>query len=162
MDVALRGINRLKPASANGEQLRDVLLWMLVLEYAKESRFGVAFISQNKKDFCEKDSNALHSDLAKECADLGAKVHFYLDIVEFLQKHSLEQSPFLESQLVPGLTPKELESKIALNILNERTAHGYPDEFRVLEIDFKDGTLFKISDAIPQDMVARCSLSGRH
>jgi hypothetical protein len=148
MDVALRGINRIKPADANGEQLRDVLLWMQVLEYAKESRDGVAFISQNKKEFCEKDSNALHSDLVKECTDLGANVHFYFDIVDFLQKHSLKQYPFLKSQLPPELSPKSLETQLAFVIVNERTAYGYPDTFRVLEMLFKDGTLFEISDSV--------------
>jgi hypothetical protein len=52
MDVALRGIHRVKPASATGEQLRDVLLWLLVLRYAQETKRGIAFISRNNKDFC--------------------------------------------------------------------------------------------------------------
>jgi hypothetical protein len=38
MDVALRGIHRVKLASATGEQLRDVLLWLLVLRYAQETK----------------------------------------------------------------------------------------------------------------------------
>jgi len=147
MDVALRGIHRVKPASAEGEQLRDVLLWMQVLEYAQEARHGVAFISQNKKDFCEKDHNKLHSDLVEECARLRVDVHFYFDIAEFLRAHSLAQSPFTESQLPPDLTFKELDSKIAFNVANERTTYGYPDEFQVLEIAFRGGTLFKISEA---------------
>jgi hypothetical protein len=146
MDIALRGIHRIKPANADGEQLRDVLLWVQLLEYAQESRHEVAFISQNKKDFCQKDHNELHSDLIEECTKLGVKVHFYFDIVEFLREHSLEQTPFTESQLPSELTFTALDSKLAFNVANERTTYGYPHEFRVLEIAFKSGTLFKVSD----------------
>lgn len=158
MDVALRGINRLKPASAEGEQLRDVLLWMQLLEYAQESDREIAFITQNKKDFCGKDGSGLHPDLVQECAKLGIKVHFYFDIVEFLREHSLAQSPFSESQLPPELTFTALDSKLAFNVANERTTHGYPDEFRVLEIAFKSGTLFKISEVTS---IAELSYAGK-
>ncbi len=56
IDVALRGVNRTRPASNNGEQLRDVLVWLTVLQYAKKARQGVAFISHDSEAF-EKGKN---------------------------------------------------------------------------------------------------------
>jgi hypothetical protein len=147
MDVALQGINRIKPADADEEQLRDALLWLHVLEYAQESHHGVAFISQNRRDFCKKDHAELHSDLVDECNRIGVKIHFYCEIVDFLRENSLEQSPFTESQLPKELSLHNLDFKLAFHVANTRTVYGYPEEFRVTEIAFKRGDLFKVSDA---------------
>src|SRR5579862_8247350 len=46
-EVAARGIKRKRPASPSGEELRDVMIWLLVLCYATDTRSEVAFISND-------------------------------------------------------------------------------------------------------------------
>src|SRR5258708_40164464 len=41
-EIARRGIKRKKPASESGEELRDVLLWCLLIQYAKQKQKQVA------------------------------------------------------------------------------------------------------------------------
>src|ERR1700752_3008061 len=42
-EVVRRGIKRIRPASDNGEELRDVVLWLTAIEYAKTKNQNVAF-----------------------------------------------------------------------------------------------------------------------
>jgi hypothetical protein len=44
-EVFMRGIHRIRPASDDGEELRDVILWLWVLEYANTIS-PVTFISK--------------------------------------------------------------------------------------------------------------------
>jgi len=46
-EVIRRGIHRYRPASNSGEQLRDVILWLHALDYAKQKKRTVAFISND-------------------------------------------------------------------------------------------------------------------
>jgi len=44
-ELVRRGVNRIRPASAKGEELRDVILWMMALHYAKASVAEIGFIT---------------------------------------------------------------------------------------------------------------------
>ena len=46
-DVFIRGIHRIPPANGNGEELRDVIVWLSTLDYAKTSNSSVAFITDD-------------------------------------------------------------------------------------------------------------------
>src|SRR5262249_32058123 len=44
-DVMRRGIQRIRPANSEGEELRDVTIWLWAMRYAKETKSDLAFIS---------------------------------------------------------------------------------------------------------------------
>jgi hypothetical protein len=85
-------------------------------------------------------------------------IHFYSDTVDFIRDNALEHSPFSESQLPPEMSLQNLDSKLAIHIANTRTGYGYPSEFRLSEIAFKSGTIFKISD---ETSIAELVFEGR-
>ncbi len=85
--VLQRAMTRTPPCSDRGEEIRDALIWMTLLEVAKASGEPVALISNNTKQFSGGDGS-LHPVLAKEAADGGLTVHFYTSLDDFLRDHS--------------------------------------------------------------------------
>lgn len=82
--VLERGVTRKRPASTHGEELRDVALWLSILNYAKaRPKRAVTFISRDP-DFAEKDGEHLHNDLQAELDSLALSVSFYPDLGRFL------------------------------------------------------------------------------
>ena len=84
-DVARRGVERIAPASGKGEELRDVMVWLMVLGYAKGSRRQTAFITADQH-FRHEDK--LHPHLARELQNKGVNLHFYISIDEFIKAHA--------------------------------------------------------------------------
>src|SRR6267154_2387312 len=114
IDVAHRGIHRKRPANGNGEELRDVMIWLTALEYAKESRRPLAFISNNKKAFCEsKNLSVLHPDLVDDCKNANVEIHFYPDVLSFIHAHSLEQTPIQKAEVPEVIRFENLDSQSA-------------------------------------------------
>ncbi|MBC8262847.1 MAG: DUF4935 domain-containing protein [Anaerolineales bacterium] len=83
-----RAIERKRPCSDKGEEFRDALLWMTVLDIAETRRSeNVAFISGNIRAFADKDKS-LHPDLVKEVVQRNVSVSYYDSLDTFLRKHA--------------------------------------------------------------------------
>jgi hypothetical protein len=61
-DVAKRGIERIPPANGAGEELRDVIHWLMLLAYARASKRELAFITGDEHF---RHGTALHPRLEK-------------------------------------------------------------------------------------------------
>jgi hypothetical protein len=83
-EVVRRGVQRVPP-SKKGEELRDVILWLMVLAYVKASKTPTAFVSS---DGHFRNENALHPFLAQEIRDSTAPLHFYVSIDDFIKANA--------------------------------------------------------------------------
>ncbi|MGI8486128.1 MAG: PIN domain-containing protein [Thermomicrobiales bacterium] len=86
-DVLKRAIARRRPCSDKGEEIRDAVLWLHVLDVAAESNDRVVFVSQNTSQFTL-DKWALHPDLAEEASSRALRVEFYPSLEEFGRQHA--------------------------------------------------------------------------
>lgn len=84
-EIARRGIERIPPANAKGEELRDVMIWLMMLGHAKKSGRDVAFISHDEH-FRENDD--LHPKLRDDLEQGKIKLHFYKAIDDFIKAHA--------------------------------------------------------------------------
>jgi hypothetical protein len=84
-EIARRGIARVPPANPKGEELRDVMIWLMMLGYAKNSGEDVAFISHDEH-FRENDD--LHPKLRDDLEEGKIKLHFYKGIDDFIKAHA--------------------------------------------------------------------------
>jgi len=73
-EIARRGIERIPPATAKGEELRDVMIWLMMLGHAEKSGCDVAFISHDEH-FREGDH--LHPKLRDDLQGGKIKLHYY-------------------------------------------------------------------------------------
>jgi hypothetical protein len=84
-DVVARGIKRIPPANGAGEELRDVVHWLMVCNHARELNCEVAFITDDKHFRLD---TALHPALKDEIEHSGIKLHFYASVDEFIKAHA--------------------------------------------------------------------------
>jgi predicted nucleic acid-binding protein len=84
-EVARRGVSRIAPANSKGEELRDVIIWLMMVAYAKRSTRDVAFISHDEHF---REGDALHPELKKDLEQGKVKLHFYRSIDDFIKTHA--------------------------------------------------------------------------
>jgi hypothetical protein len=143
-DVARRGVERIAPASGKGEELRDVMVWLMVLGHIQNSHRDTAFITADQHFAYE---GKLHPQLANELQDKKLILHFYLSIDEFIKAHA------------PA--PKELTAARAFQLYGKphvldrfeiESRRYFPDlwrNFRVTEVKERDvqftrGALYEV------------------
>lgn len=84
-----RSANRIPPCARSGEEIRDALLWLGLMQYCETSLTReIAFISQNTRDFCGSEPGTLHPELIRDADAANVKVHFYSSVEEFLKDHA--------------------------------------------------------------------------
>jgi len=94
-EVARRGIERIPPANAKGEELRDVMIWLMVLRRAEKSGEDVAFIS-NDEHF--REGVELHPKLKDDLQGGKIKLHFYKAIDDFIKAHAPAPRQLIEDE----------------------------------------------------------------
>lgn len=88
-ELVNRAITRRKPFSEKGEEFRDALLWLTVLDVAEETdQETLAFISNDTKAFGHNDQ--LHEALVHEADATGRQINFYNSIMKFIESHATQ------------------------------------------------------------------------
>jgi predicted nucleic acid-binding protein len=82
-----RAIERRRPCTDRGEEIRDALLWESTLDLAAGADSVVALISRNTDQFSA-DKQSLHPDLVAEAAARGARIQYYPSLEEFARRHA--------------------------------------------------------------------------
>jgi hypothetical protein len=84
-EVFLRGVKRRRPASDVGEELRDVILWLVVLKYTHSEHKDVAFITADKGFW---DAEKVHDHIAQDIAECDGQVALFRTIEDFIRSKS--------------------------------------------------------------------------
>lgn len=90
-EVTRRAINRIKPCSVKGEEFRDTILWLTVLDIVKSNKDQkVVFISHNIKEFAPegKEIDELHKTLILDLESFGGKLDYFNSLGNFIKNHS--------------------------------------------------------------------------
>ncbi|MGA7751790.1 MAG: PIN domain-containing protein, partial [Candidatus Sulfotelmatobacter sp.] len=101
-EVIKRGVERIPPANGAGEELRDVMHWLMILAHAQNSSREIAFISED--EHFRKD-NDLHPRLGQDIQENNAHLHFYISIDEFIKAKAPAPRDLAESEVF-GLYPR--------------------------------------------------------
>lgn len=86
-EVLGRAIRRSRPCNDTGEEVRDAVLWLSVLDAASARRDRVIFVSRNTKQFCD-DKQNLHPDLLSEARQRAVEIHYVPSLEEFARQHA--------------------------------------------------------------------------
>lgn len=110
-ELVKRAIERKKPLDNKGQQFRDGLLWLTLLDYAesKEEKI-VAFISDNPTDFSEKGENKLSKELFEEAKLRGIEIKFYRTLNDFAKQHA---------SVIEFITKEWIDENIDFKIIEE-------------------------------------------
>lgn len=143
-ELVRRGIGRIRPADTNGEELRDVILWLMVLAYAKQKRSSVAFISGDGT-FQDSQGNlneTLTADLARE----EAQVSYYKNISAFITDNSLETEDLSERQLFELVERVAIQRKAADSFGQGEIFWGRVKKVKVDTLDFLSAKKYRVAE----------------
>lgn len=88
-DLVKRAINRKKPLDDKGQQFRDGLLWLSMLDYAENTiEKRIAFISDNPKDFSENGTKKLNQELKAEAESKQLEIIYFRELSDFAKEHA--------------------------------------------------------------------------
>ncbi|HEY1772931.1 MAG TPA: PIN domain-containing protein [Gammaproteobacteria bacterium] len=68
-----RALLRRKPFVESGRGYRDALLWESLLPVLKDDEGETVLVTENHKDFCDKDVEQLHENLVNDLREMGKK-----------------------------------------------------------------------------------------
>lgn len=84
-EVVRRSNERIKPISDKGEEFRDVILWLTILDYLKKERFDeTVFISNNIRDFADVSQTSLHQQLQDDLKSQNSTLTYYKSLNDFI------------------------------------------------------------------------------
>jgi hypothetical protein len=153
-DVVLRGVHRTPPANDKGEELRDVILWLYVLEIAHEHGEQVAFISDDSGFWNRKDRDQPDAQIVDDIKSKEVNVRVYRSLNAFIADHSLEVDPVTETWVLETLgaegLAKLLEESVAK--LTERPTGYRMQSFRggtneITKRQLASGLLYKVDES---------------
>ena len=131
-EIARRGIERIRPANSKGEELRDVILWLITLEQAKHSK--LAFISDDN-GFKGPD-DALHPDLVDELTKRKLEVLYYPSLQKFIIGNSLTSEKANAEEILTLVPLPDISDLSVPLLLKQTTRQG-----RVAAAHIKSATL---------------------
>lgn len=80
--ISFKYFNNIKPFDENKVSFQDAIIWESIVEYCNDNEpENIAFISNNHKDFANKDQNSIHEDLEADVPDLS----YYSSLSAFLE-----------------------------------------------------------------------------
>jgi PIN domain-containing protein len=147
-EVYRRGIKRRRPANKDGEELRDVILWLTVLQYAQDTKTNVALVTRDSGFW---DGDNLHAELRGDIATYDVEVFVHKDIESFNKANALRSSPLPASDVQKLLNVRELDAK-AVERVSQRMEGLETDKSvvhfhsgKVLKASFGEGTLYDVA-----------------
>jgi PIN domain len=105
-EVIRRGIKRLPPASESGEELRDVVLWLVVLAHAKSTSRPTAFVTADS-GFWESDKPK--TQMLRDIDSQQVDVRLYKDLAEFTKANALVSEAVTQSWIETHVTGTNLD-----------------------------------------------------
>lgn len=145
LEIVARGAERIRPANPNGEELRDVILWLVVLQYAKKRGTEVAFISGDST-FANSAGNALHERLVSDVAKWGVRLSFYRGIGAFIALNSIEAEPVEEEWLWKFVEHDVIESEARSHLSEWGGFRGTVQNVNINALGFASGTKYRVDE----------------
>jgi hypothetical protein len=160
-EVALRGIKRTAPASTEGEELRDVIIWFQILASAKSTGEPTIFVTDDGGFW---NGSELNEQIKHDIAECGTEVEVYRDLDTFIKaksphKHDLARSE--AARLVPASSFIEVVlpalrvqlKNVAQASLMYELFGGYGGDVSVTELQlqesaFLDGAVYEIDSSV--------------
>lgn len=139
-EVAWRGIRRIRPASDQGEELRDVVLWLSVLEYAKMKKSVIAFVSEDG-GFSKANSSGLHQTLQKDIEEASVNILFYKGLPAFVSGNALAKAAVTAEWLKQHISDENILAFAAKGLKELREIRGKSE---VHAVNFKHGQKYEV------------------
>jgi hypothetical protein len=150
-EVARRGTWRIAPANFKGEELRDVIIWLSVLQLAKDPG-KTFFVTADSGFYADKEKKHPKDQILSDLKSVTSTLRIYSDIEELLIENALESSPLTSERALALINPESFVEQISaqlsqrLNLLETETSLvRYTPLNKMTSSEFREGRVFKVS-----------------
>jgi hypothetical protein len=153
-EVFLRGIHRTRPANDDGEELRDVILWLFAIAYAKTIDEPLAFISSDR-GFWHGTSHVA-AQIEKDISESGRKITLYRTLDAFIADTALHSVDFTEVRFNEIFSASDLRAKLlaAVKTTIGGASRGFlwtgseEGELQLTSVTFQGGSEYEVGDEV--------------
>lgn len=146
-EAFMRGIHRTRPANDNGEELRDVILWLWALAYSDAANAVAAFIS-NDGGFWAGEVEP-HPVIDRDVQSKNGRFHIFRSIKDFLKAHAPAPVETTEEWAQQHFEIQRIEGELIDRALKELQRRVPGDSIQALSIKehkIKAGKLYEVSN----------------
>jgi len=142
-EVVRRGADRIRPANPNGEELRDVIIWLMALSFASNHKQALAFVSADQT--FQANDGKLHPTLADDLTSRGVSISFYASIDEFIAANALESIPITLQEADALIAEPEILRLLNAALIGATLTEGTIKHMNVRPPVFKGGTKYRVA-----------------
>ena len=140
-EVFMRGVHRTRPANQQGEELRDVIIWLWVLEYSSSVGDQIAFVSKDS-GFWTKDG--IHPDIARDPRVKDGRVSIYSSIDNFAKQHAPAPAAATSEWLREHFQIQAVESQLIDQASKALRLEGRVKDLALESHEFVDGSVYDV------------------
>jgi hypothetical protein len=155
-EMVRRLVHRIPPASANGEEARDVLIWLALLPAARMGH--VAFVSGDHKAFFSGET--LRHELLTDLGSCTGNLEAFQDLDQFLRRHHSRSSfidrDWVKSQIDSQQVQEAVEAFIEQHdnvfdwyVQKKGEPTGYVSLIQLVQHELED---YFVSDVAPDEL----------
>jgi len=144
----MRGVTRTRPANGDGEELRDVIIWLWALEYCASASAEVAFISADS-GFWEGDH--IHPQVQKDTQSKNGRIAIYRSIPDFLQQHAPAPVTATQQWVEQNFQVQAIEAQLIDRAWRELSAQfrGEVRDVAIESLEFLKGAMLSGFNTVP-------------
>jgi hypothetical protein len=142
-EIVRRGAHRIRPANDRGEELRDVIIWLVVLAFATTHKQPLAFIS-NDSGFKGQDEK-LHPTLADDIKAKGVNITLHPSIRQFIAANALDAVALSASDAHSLIYTPHITSLLETTLPSSDLNEGSIQRVHATNLTFKNGTKYRVA-----------------
>lgn len=144
-ELVNRAIERKKPLDNKGQQFRDGILWLTLLDYAESTEEKIiAFISDNPTDFAEKGENKLSSQLSEEAKARGVEIKYFKTLSDFAKEHA-STIEYITSEWLNKNIDFKIAEELFVTILSDKQEQSILDNLDLERYEETTGYISRTS-----------------
>jgi hypothetical protein len=145
-EAFMRGIHRTRPANDNGEELRDVILWLWALAYSDAANTAVSFVSGDG-GFWAGDVEP-HPIIERDVKSKNGRFHMFRSIQDFLKAHAPTPVEITEEWVQKHFEIQSIERELIDRAARElsRSTGDIISGLSIKEHKIKEGKLYEVSE----------------
>jgi predicted nucleic acid-binding protein len=143
-EVVTRGIKRLRPASSSGEELRDVVLWLAALDYARREKRPLAFVT-NDSGFWQEAAEEPAEQIRSDINDVETVIRLYRTVESFLAENGLTKKPVEAHWANQIFSTANLADVLLRRVVGSELPSTSVTSSSVASVELESGALYDIT-----------------
>ncbi|MGI9101833.1 MAG: PIN domain-containing protein [Terriglobales bacterium] len=143
-EVVTRAVKRIPPANKKGEELRDVILWLSILAYAKKEKRDVTLITSDK-GFWQEGADKPLPEIQSDIINAHVSIRLYRTLEAFLAENGLVARPADPKWAIELFGVARLSELLLAKFVEAQFPVSTVVSHSVTATEFHGGSIFQIS-----------------